>query len=131
MPYILNPGVVSNDTYTPDALIASQEPGLVTDSVTIISGQNLLRGTVLGVITSSGKYTLALAASADGSQNPYAILAADTNASGGDTLAPVYVAGKFNTRAMTFGTGVTAVNAAVMLRDCGIYLATAQSATLV
>lgn len=115
----------SVDTYSPDRLIAGVNLGPVTDGGTLVSGQTLTRGAVLGKITASGKLTLALSASADGSQTPYAILAEDTDASGGDTLCTIYTAGEFNIGAMTFGTGITAAGAAASLRDGGIFLKTA------
>ena len=117
----------SSEVYISDQLIAGRFP-LVTDTVTLISGQTLKRGTVLGKITASGKFTLALSASSDGSQTPAAILADDVDASGGDKLAGVYLAGEFNTNAMTFGTGITAAGAKDTLRDAGIYLKSAVSA---
>ena len=100
----LTPGLVSADTYSPDTLFAGDYPR-ITQKVTLISGQNLTRGALLGVITASGKYTLSLSAAVDGSQVPSAVLVDDCNASGGDTLCGVYQSGDFNTRAMTFGTG--------------------------
>ncbi|SMF48021.1 Bacteriophage lambda head decoration protein D [Azospirillum oryzae] len=120
------PGVTS-DVFTPDQLIAGRFP-LVTDTVTLVSGQNLARGAVLGKITASGKYTLSLSASSDGSQVPSAILADAVDASGGDKLAGVYLAGEFNTNALTIGTGHTAASIKDTLRDAGIYLKTAVSA---
>lgn len=54
------------------------------EQATLISGQNLKVGTVLGKITASGKYTLHDNAAADGSQNAAAILFDDCNASAAD-----------------------------------------------
>lgn len=54
------------------------------DTVTLISGQNLTAGTVLGVITASGKYTLHNNAASDGSEAAAAVLLANSDASGGD-----------------------------------------------
>jgi hypothetical protein len=54
------------------------------DTVTLISGQNLTAGTVLGVITASGKYTLHNNAASDGSEAAAAVLVANSDASGGD-----------------------------------------------
>lgn len=96
----------------------------VTDSVTLISGQNLARGAVLGRITASGKYTLSLSASSDGSQTPVAILADAVDASGGDKAAPVYLTGEINSAALTFGTGHTAASAKPGLRALGLFLKT-------
>lgn len=89
-----------------DNLVAgSEEPW--AEKGTLISGQNLVRGTLLGRITTGGKYTLALSASSDGSQTPNAILAHDCDASSADKECIVYKAGTFNINAVTLGTGIT------------------------
>lgn len=54
------------------------------DTVTLISGQNLAAGTVLGLITASGKYTLHNNAASDGSEVAAAVLPVASDASGGD-----------------------------------------------
>lgn len=54
------------------------------DNATLISGQNLLAGAVLGQITASGKYTAVAPAASDGSQTAAGILLADTNATSAD-----------------------------------------------
>lgn len=121
-----NPQVpsVTSDTYAPDRLIAGYNVGIVTDAAVLISGQTCVRGTVLGKITTGGKLTKSLTASADGSQTVYAILAEDTDASAGDKTCTVYLSGEFNPNAMTFGTGHSATTAATVagLRDVGIFL---------
>ena len=109
-------------TYAPDGLIAGQGDEILTEVVTLVSGQNLVRGAVLGQITAGGKYTLSLTAAADGSQTAKRILAADCNAGAGDTLCVVYRKGTFNDSALTYGTGHTAATAAVGLLTQGIYL---------
>ena len=55
-------------TYTPDGLIAGNSELLVSRKVTVISGQNLARGAVLGKITASGKYVAYSNGAADGSE---------------------------------------------------------------
>lgn len=110
-----------------DAGSISADDGLVcgeVDSarVTLLSGQNLKRGALLGKITASGKYTLSLSASSDGSQTATAVLAEDCDASGGDKLAVVYLRGRFDAGAMTFGTGQTVANTREPLRDYGIFI---------
>lgn len=112
----------SSASYTPDRLVAGESDDLLAKSITLISGQNLARGAVLGKITASGKYTLSLAASSDGSQTPDAILAESVDASGGDKPALGYVRGDFNTSALTIGTGHTAASITEGLRGKGIAL---------
>lgn len=108
-------------TYTPDRLHAGDFP-IRTRNVTIISGQNLVRGTVLGKITASGKYNKSLSAAVDGSQTPIAILAEDIDASGGDKTGVIYISGDFNQDALTIGTAHTIASITDGLRDLSIYL---------
>ena len=58
-------------------------------AATLISGQNLKSGTVLGKITASGKYTILAPAGADGSQTADAVLLDDVDASGGDKVCTI------------------------------------------
>lgn len=110
----------TDDAFIPDRLIAGDE--VLSDQITLISGQNLLRGAVVGKITASGKYTLSLAASNDGSQIPDRILAHDTNASGGDKVTPAYYNGDFDANAVILGTGHTVASVFEGLRGKGINL---------
>lgn len=109
------------EVFTPDNLIGGDYP-VVTESVTVISGQNLKRGSVLGKISASGKVNLSLAAADDGSQNVYAVLAEDVDATGGDKVATAYLSGEFVASEITFGTGHTAASTRAALRDINIYL---------
>lgn len=74
------------------------------------------------VAAGSGKYVLSLAAALDGSQEPDAILVDDVNAAAADKTCGIFVAGEFNTSAMTFGTGHTAASVRDVLRAKGIFL---------
>jgi len=116
-----------SETYTPDRLIAGDYP-LVTDEATILAGQTLSRGALLGKITASGKYQLCDSAASDGSEAPQAILAEDVDASGGDTVAPVYLSGAFNENAVIFGGSDDADTHRAALRDLNIYLKSPVSA---
>jgi hypothetical protein len=95
-------------SFNPTALRAGDFP-MISRPVTILTGQNLKRGAVLGVVTASGKYVLSASAAGDGSQTPKAILAADvdTTTVAGDQVAPAYFTGEFGDLMMTFGTGHT------------------------
>jgi len=64
--------------------ILDYEENLSLDKVTLITGQNLLAGTVLGKITASGKYTKHATGAADGSQTAAAILYAPCDATSAD-----------------------------------------------
>jgi len=59
------------------------------DKVTLISGQNLATGTVVGVITASGKVTQLAPAAADGSQNAAGVLIFPVDATGADKPAVI------------------------------------------
>ena len=59
------------------------------DQVTVISGQNLAAGTVVGKITASGKYTILAPAASDGSQVAAGVMEFDCNASAADTQGVV------------------------------------------
>lgn len=54
------------------------------DQVTLITGQNLAIGAVVGIITASGKVTALAPAASDGSQTAAGVLGADTNATSAD-----------------------------------------------
>lgn len=112
----------ASESYTPDRLLAGG--CLVTDQVTLVSGAGALkRGTLLGKITASGKYTTCDSAGTDdGRRTPVCILAVDADATSADVVAPVYLAGEFNSNAMTFGGTDTATTHKATLRDLNIYL---------
>ena len=74
---------------------------------TIVSGQNLVAGTVLGKITASGKYQGYDDDAATGIEVAAAILRNDVDASAADANGVMYVHGDFNLSDLTW---VDAVN---------------------
>jgi len=111
------------ETLTHDNLLANDYPA-VTDIKTVLTGQNLTKGTVLAedsgnsnkcVPVDSGHATASI-------QDPLYILAEDCDASGGDAQAQVYLSGAFNENALTFGGTDDADTHRVALRDLNIYL---------
>ncbi len=68
----------------PFEVILSEGESIAREKVTLISGQNLKAGAVLGLITASGKYTLHDNAAVDGSQVAAAVLLVDTDATSAD-----------------------------------------------
>ena len=86
-----------------DELLDGQVYALA-EPMTIISGQNLSRGAVVGKITASSKGTIMTAGASDGSEDFYAVLAEDCDASGGDATGLVYKTGMFIVGGLTFGT---------------------------
>ena len=115
------PASFSSTSYTPDGLVIGEEL-LLTRNITLLSGQNLTRGAVLGKITASGKYKLSATGAGDGSETPDAVLAEDTNASGGDVATVAYFAGRFAESRVTLGSGHTAASIREGLRDKNIHL---------
>ena len=93
----------------------------ISRQITLGAG-NLARGALLGKVTASGAYILSLAAAADGSQTPVAILAEDTDASGGAKVTVAYLAGTFDENVVVFGTGHTPASTRDALRGIGINL---------
>lgn len=93
----------------------------------ILGGQNLVAGSVLGRITASGKYQLAVAAASDGSQVPIAILPEDlsTFAADGATALDMSMSVVFqamvNPAALVFGAGLTWASTSAGLNARGIF----------
>jgi hypothetical protein len=116
------PASFSSDAYAPDRLVAGNSHLLVARSITLTSGQNLVRGAVLGKVTADDKYLLSLSAAADGSQTPDLILAEDTDASAGDKTTIAYSRGDFNELAITLGADHTTDSVREGLRAKGIVL---------
>ena len=118
----------TDGAHTPDALIAGNAHLLVARTVTLIAGQNLPRGAVLGKITASSKYKLSLSGASDGSQTPDLILAEDVDATAGDKPGLAYSRGDFNANALTLGSAHTVASITEGLRAKGIALLPAISA---
>jgi len=111
------------ETYTPDNLIAGDFP-LVTGDGTILSGQNLVRGAVLAKDSANDNKLVAVnsASSTESIKSPVAVLATDVDASAGDAVGPLFLAGEFNENALTFGGTDTADTHRDALRDLSIFL---------
>lgn len=76
-----------------DFLKREWDPALSREVVTLISGQNLKAGEVVGKITASGKFTDFNAGAADGSQTAAGILLFDCDASSADTKCVILARG--------------------------------------
>ena len=107
-------------TYTPPKPLVIDDFDLQTEAVTLVSGAGaLVKGTVLGRITTGGKFKTVNTANSDGSEAPYAVLAEDADATSADTLATVYLTGSFNQAALTFGgTDTYATHKVAMRKLC-------------
>lgn len=98
-----------------DGLVAGAELAILTNNVTIASGQNIKRGALLSV--NAGKY-----AQTAKSGKAVAVAAEDVDASGGDTVCMVYVSGYFNREKLIAASGDTVTAHEEELRDVGILL---------
>lgn len=116
---------MATETQTYDNLIAGEFP-IVTERVTIASGADLQRGTILGIVSASGKYAAADSTDtgndATGTASPKAILLEDAKAASADK-ANVLVAltGEFNAAKLIAKTGSTVAGFKDGLRALGIF----------
>ncbi len=115
-------------TFDPTSLFAG-EPPVRHRQITLLSGSNgagtpLKRGALLGRITASDKYKPSVATANDGSQTPIAVLASDTDSSGGDVNCPAYFEGEFAFEMMTVDASWTAatLQAALRVANAQIYV---------
>lgn len=116
----------SKSSFSPDGLLCGAD-AVVSQQITLLSGQNLAKGAVLGKITASGKYTLSASAAGDGSQTPDAILAEATDASGGDKVTVAYVKAMVLESALVLGAGHTLDGIREGLRAKDIHLIKSQA----
>ena len=94
-------------------LVSEDNGDFSREQFTLISGQNLKAGTVIGKITASGKYTILAPAAVDGSQNAIAVLGPATDASAADKRTAGIVGGagisvEVNGNLLTWPAGITA-----------------------
>ena len=111
-------------TSTVDNLLAGDQPCICClKAVNVLTGQGILvRGSVLGIITTGGKGKLAAKASVDGSQAAKFILADTIDTTTGDVVAQCYQSGLFNRDALTFAAANTVADHEDNLRVYGILL---------
>ena len=76
--------VKTESNYLGDWLKFEEDNLYSRDEATVASGQNLATGTVIGVITASGKVTQLAPGASDGSQNAAGVLLNAVDASTGD-----------------------------------------------
>lgn len=119
-------GLTDQGEYKPCNLIAGEYPR-IERIITIASGSALTKGSVLGRVTASGKFSLSASDAGDGSETPDAILAEDVDASAEDKQAVVYFSGEFNETALTLGNGHTLESIRAGLRSKSLFLRKNQS----
>ncbi len=100
------PDLNSSESVTRDNLFAgTQTMPVVSGAETVVSGSGVVvRGSVMGKITTSSKIKLVDATSVDGSEAAYCIMAETVDATSADVVAQVYYTGEFSTSALTFGS---------------------------
>lgn len=107
------------ETFTPDNLFAAvQLMPVIPGEITVASGEGkLTRGALL---TSAGKHATKGASSTD---EVYAVLAEDVDATSAAVTAPVYFTGEFNEAALNFkaGNSGTLEDFRVSARKVGIF----------
>jgi hypothetical protein len=83
------PPSAAEGNYLADVL-SYEAPNLFSrDDVTVITGQNLAVGTVVGRITASGKITILAPGASDGSEVAFGVMAAPVDASAADKKGPM------------------------------------------
>ena len=120
------PASFSSATFNLDGLLIGEHP-VTSRQITLLAGQNLARGAVLGKITATGKYILSLSAAVDGSEVPDAVLAEATDATAADVATPAYFTGGFDESKLVLGTAHTAASIREGLRVKGIHLINVQT----
>ena len=76
--------VQTESNYLGDWLKFEEDNLYSRDEVTVAGGQNLATGTVVGIITASGKATQLAPAANDGSENAAGVLVGNVDATAGD-----------------------------------------------
>lgn len=113
---------VADAFVTKPLLLPGHEPQFMVYSIAGSQGV-LPAGAVLGLATSggnSGKLVLSASAAGDGSQSPMAVLPWPLDTGSAAVSQAVYVRGKFNANALTFGTGNTIANCKEIMRAAGL-----------
>lgn len=105
---------------SPDNLIAGKFP-IVEDGITVLTTQDLTRGTILA-LNGDSKAVPCDKDAADGTEDPYGILAEDTDTTGGDKVAPVYLTGEFFGDEIEGVAGSTGTALKSALRAISIYV---------
>lgn len=94
-------------TFTPDGLISRSTGTEISEIVTLASGQNLKRGSLLGQITTGEEFVLSLSAAVDGSETPVAVLLDDVDATAAATECLVLKKGFVADKGLILGAGHT------------------------
>lgn len=117
---------LQTEEFNPNPIVLSD--WRADDNGVLVAGTNYIAGMVLGRVTSAGadkgKYKLSVAALNDGSEEPYAILLDDVDATDSDLNGPILLGGKVDKNLLILGIGHTLDSIEVGLRDKNIYFTT-------
>lgn len=117
---------LQTEEFNPNPIVLSD--WRADDNGILVAGAIYIAGMVLGKVTSAGadkgKYKHSLSASTDGSEEPYAILLDDVDATDSDLNGPILLGGKVDKNLLILGTGHTLDSIEVGLRDKNIYFTT-------
>lgn len=112
--------------YEEDKLIAGNEVPILIDSVEIVQGVKLKRGTVIAIKTDDKTANIVNSTLSDGLQNPYAILTDDVDttelAPGETEKVSVYISGYFNGKYLIVSDTDEVEDFKLELRKLGIFI---------
>ena len=100
--------VLTEGTYAGEAIISEANGTRSRAEITVLSGQNLTAGAVIGKVTASGKYKVYTVGATDGSESAIAILFDAVDASSADTTGVILARDmEANVNALVWGATVT------------------------
>ncbi len=113
-----------NSTEYQDKPFLGDHPPIIMPG-TLLSGEDLVSGTVVGVITASGKKVILAPAASDGSESAASVLLGDLDASTGDEPGVFVEHGVVMDMYLTWPAGITAPQktaAIAQLKAAGIFV---------
>lgn len=94
---------LNEGNYAGDVVLFEEDSRYSRAEITVAAGADLKVGSVLGIVTASGKYVLSDPAAVDGSQTPVAVLLQDADAAAADVQAIALVRhAKINRSALVY-----------------------------
>lgn len=109
--------VQTEKTYFGDVVKREFDPLYTRETVTFSSGQSLVVGSVVGIVTATGKATLLAPAASDGSENAVGVLVANVDATSADAKGVIIARGPcvLSDTYLTFPAAITAPQKATAL----------------
>lgn len=99
---------ILSEPIRPGEYLVSEHDGSFSREVAVISGANLVAGTVLGKVTASGKLVILAPGAGDGSQTAAAILYGPANAAAADVKQTITArSSEVNGLVLTWPAGIT------------------------